>query len=90
MSAHPPGGPQPWPSSLPSSPWVLVDTPPIDQAAAALARLEAWLISADPATTATCAHALSGGEDDPIGLARWVGTLAEHLPHRIHEVDSWS
>ena len=90
MSARPPGDPQPWPSSLPPSPWVLTDTTTIDQAATALARLEHWLTGADPAATATCAHALSDGEDDPIGVARWVGTLADRLRHRIHEVDSWA
>jgi hypothetical protein len=44
MSAHPPGSPRPSPSSLPPSPWVLTDTTTVDQAAAALARLEAWLV----------------------------------------------
>jgi hypothetical protein len=90
MSAHPPGTPQPAPSSLPPSPWVLVDTTTIDQAATALARLERWLTSGDPATTAQCAHALSAGEEDPVGVARWVGTLAELLRQRLTEVDSWS
>lgn len=90
MSAHPPSCPQPSPSSLPPSPWVLVDTTTIDQAAAALGRLEAWLTGGDPAATAQAAHACSAGQDDAIAVARWVGTLAELLRHRIQEVDSWS
>jgi hypothetical protein len=90
MSAHPPGSPRPSPSSLPPSPWVLTDTTTVDQAAAALARLEAWLVGGEPAATADCADALSRGEDDSVGVARWVGTLADRLCHRIHEVDSWS
>ncbi|MBV9313884.1 MAG: hypothetical protein JO100_09100 [Pseudonocardia sp.] len=89
MSPRPPGGPQPGPSSLPPSPWVLVDTTTVDQAADALARLETWLTSGDPAATAAAAHTLSGGEDDPAGVARWVGTLAEHLPQLAEEVTSW-
>jgi hypothetical protein len=40
MSAHPPGCPQPSPSSLPPSPWVLADTTTLELAAAALTRLE--------------------------------------------------
>ena len=78
MSAHPP------------SPWVLVDTTMIEQSAAALARLEAWLLSGEPAATAQAATALSGGEDDAAGVARWVGTLADHLRQRAEEVSSWS
>jgi len=89
MSAQPPGSPQPGPS-LPPSPWILADTTTIEQAAAALAGLEAWLSSADPAATAQCAHALSGGEDDPVGVARWVGTLADRLRHHLQEASSWS
>jgi len=88
MSAQLPGCPQPSASSLPPSPWVLVDTTTLDQAAAALARLEAWLTGADPAATAEAAPALSRGEDDPAGVARWVGTLVDHLRHRVEEVDS--
>lgn len=87
MNAHPPGAPQ---SSLPPSPWVLMDTTTLEQAAAALARLETWLLSGEPAATAQAAHTLSGGEDDPAGVARWAGTLAEHLRDRIEEVNSWS
>ena len=59
-------------------------------AATALARLEQWLTSAAPAATADCAHALSRGEDDPVGVARWVATLADRLHTRIEEADTWS
>jgi hypothetical protein len=69
---------------------VLVDTTTIEQAAAALAGLEAWLLSGDPAATAKAAHALSGGEDDPVAVARWAGTLADHLRHRAEEASTWS
>ncbi len=90
MSARAPWDPQPGPSSLPPSPWILADTTTIDQATAALARLGAWLTSAESAATAQCAHALSGGEDDPVGVARWVGTLADRLRHHLQEASSWS
>jgi hypothetical protein len=87
VSAHPPGAQRP---SLPPAPWVLVDTTTIEQAAAALALLETWLLSGDPAATTAAAHALSGGEDDPTGAAHWAGTLAELLRHRIEEASTWS
>ncbi|MCA1681623.1 MAG: hypothetical protein LC700_00310 [Actinobacteria bacterium] len=77
-------------SGPPPAPWIPLDRTTVDQAAAALARLERWLASGDPAATAQCAHALSGGEDDPVGVARWVGTLAARLRTRIEEADSWS
>lgn len=84
--------PTPGPASAgpPPAPWILLDRTTVDQAAAALARLERWLTGAAPAATADCAHALSCGEDDPVGVARWVGTLADRLHTRIEEVDSWS
>ena len=63
----------------------------VEQAATALARLEGWLASGDPAATAEGAHACSGGEDNQLrGVARWVGTLAELLRHRIEEANTWS
>ncbi|MGH3707457.1 MAG: hypothetical protein ACRDRQ_05000 [Pseudonocardiaceae bacterium] len=67
-----------------------MDTTTVDQAATALARPEAWLTNGDPATAAETAHALSRGEDDSAGVARWVGTLADRLRHRAEEADSWS
>jgi hypothetical protein len=82
--------PSPASPSPPPAPWILLDRTTVDQAAAALARLERWLTSAVPAATADCAHALSCGEDDPVGVARWVGTLADRLHTRIEEMDSWS
>jgi hypothetical protein len=78
------------PPPVPPPPWVLIDPTTLDQAATALARLEGWLASGDPTATADCAHACSGGEDDPAALARWVGTLAELLRHRIEEASTWS
>jgi len=80
----------PPPSSLPTSPFVLVDTFTAAQAATALTRIEAWLLTGDPAATADCAHACSGGEDDAAAIASWVGTLADRLRHRVEEVNSWS
>ena len=82
--------PQSPPPVPPPPPWVLIDPTIVEQAATALARLEGWLASGDPAATADCAHACSGGEDDPVGVARWVGTLAELLRHRIEEANTWS
>jgi hypothetical protein len=32
----------------------------------------------------------SCGEDDPVGVARWVATLADRLHTRIEEADSCS
>ena len=74
----------------PPAPWILLDRTTVDQATAALALLQRWLASAAPAATADCAHALSCGQDDPVGIARWVGALADRLHTRIEEVDSWS
>ena len=83
--------PGPASPSPPPTPWILLDRTTVDQAAAALARLQRWLTSAAPtAATADCAHALSCGEDDPVGVARWVATLADRLHTRIEEADSWS
>jgi hypothetical protein len=65
-------------------------TTTVEQAAAALARLEHWLRRGDPGSTAECASACSGGQDDPVGVARWVGTLADHLARLAAEVNSWS
>ncbi len=90
MSAHPPGASQPSPSSLPPSPWVLIDTTTLEQLATALTRLEAWLLSGELDAATQCAHALSHGEDDPDGVAGWVGTLAEHLHQRAQEASTWS
>lgn len=90
MNPPSPGAPRPSSSPLPPSPWVLVDTTTIDQAAAALGRLEAWLSDGDPAAAAQAAHACSAGQDDAIAVARWVGTLAELLRHRIEEANPWS
>ena len=75
---------------LPLAPWILVERTTLDQTATALERLEAWLLGGelDPATD--CAHTLSRGEDDPTGVARWVGTLASQLRTRIEEASSWS
>jgi hypothetical protein len=75
---------------LPPSPFVLLDTITVEQAAAALSRLEGWLRSADPAATAACAHACSFGEDDAVSVAGWVGTLADRLRSRAEEATSWS
>jgi hypothetical protein len=82
--------PGPASPSPPPAPWIPLDRTTTGQAAAALARLEQWLTSGDPAATADCAHALSRGDDDPVGVARWVGTLADRLTTRIEEGDSWS
>lgn len=84
--------PTPSPASprLPPAPWILLDRTTVDQAAAALAQLEGWLTSGDSAAAASCAHTLSCGEDGPVGVARWVGTLADRLHTRIEEADSWS
>ena len=84
--------PTPGPASAgpPPAPWILLDRTTVDQAATALARLKRWLTSAVPAATADCAHALSCGEDDPVGVARWVGTLADLLRRRIEEANTWS
>jgi hypothetical protein len=79
----------PAPASLPASPFVLVDTTTVEQTAAALARLERWLRRGDPGSTAECAYACSGGEDNPVGVARWVGTLADHLARLAEEANSW-
>jgi hypothetical protein len=87
MSPQLPGGP---PSSLPPSPWVLVDTTTIEQAAAALALLEAWLLSGEPAAATDCATALSRGQDDAVAVARWAGALAARLHTRIEEASAWS
>ena len=85
-------GPAPCPASPspPPAPWILLDRTTADHAAAALARLEQWLASAAPVATADCAHALSLGEDDPVGVARWVGAQADRLHTRLEEADSWS
>lgn len=80
----------PGPSPLPASPFVLLDTLTVQQAATALTRLELWLVGGDPAATAACAHACSFGEDDAVAVASWVGTLADRLRNRIEEVNSWS
>jgi hypothetical protein len=82
--------PSPASPSPPPAPWILLDRTTLDQATAALARLERWLTGGDPVATADCAHALSCGEDAPVALARWVATLADRLHTRIEEVDSWS
>lgn len=83
--------PSPASPSPPPAPWILLDRTTVDQAAAALAQLEGWLTSGDSASAAaSCAHTLSCGEDDPVGVARWVGTLADRLHTRIEEADSWS
>ncbi len=82
--------PGPASPSPPPAPWILLDRTTTGQAATALARLEHWLTGGDPAATASCAHALSCGEDDPAGVARWAGTLADRLHTRIEEADSWS
>jgi hypothetical protein len=78
------------PADLPPAPWILLDRTTVEQAAAALARLEGWLTGGDPSATADCAHACSSGEDDAVAVARWVGTLADLLRHRVEEVSSWS
>ena len=80
----------PGPASLPVSPFVLVDTTVVDQAAAALARLEQWLHQGHPDAVQACAHACSNGEEDADAVAGWVGTLADLLHHRIEETRSWS
>jgi hypothetical protein len=82
--------PGPASPSPPPAPWILLDRTTVDQAAAALARLEQWLTSGDPTATADCARALSCGDDDPAGVTRWVTTLADRLTTRIEEADSWS
>jgi hypothetical protein len=80
----------PGPSPLPASPFVLLDTVTVAQAATALACLELWLLGGDRAATAACAHACSHGEDDAVAVASWVGTLADRLRNRVDEVTSWS
>jgi hypothetical protein len=87
---HPEHPELPGPSPLPASPFVLLDTVTVAQAAAALARLEVWLLRGNPAATAAYAHACSGGEDDPVAVAGWVGTLADRLRSRAEETTSWS
>lgn len=82
--------PPPATPGLPASPLVLLDATTAEQAAAALSRLQQWLHRGDSAATAACAHACSVGEDDATGVARWVGTLADLLRHRIEEANSWS
>jgi hypothetical protein len=71
---------------------VLLDTVTVSHAAAALACLELWLVGGDPAATAACAHACSGGQDDAVAVAvaSWVGTLADRLRNRVEEIRSWS
>lgn len=94
MTPHHPQHPEhpEWPGSapLPVSPFVLLDTTTVSQAAAALARLEQWLHQGDLAAVDACAHACSNGEDDADAVASWVGTLADLLRHRIEETRSWS
>jgi hypothetical protein len=75
---------------LPASPFVLVDTLTVEQAAAALSRLESWLVGGDPAAATACAHTCSAGEDDAVAVACWVGTLADRLRNRAEEARSWS
>jgi hypothetical protein len=82
--------PQFTPPNLPPSPWILVDRTTIEQTAAVLGLLETWLTEGDPDATAACADACSAGEEDAIGVARWVATLAARLGDRLKEVDSWS
>lgn len=77
-------------AGLPSSPFVLIDTALVEDAAAALSRLEGWLLEGKPAAVAACARACSFGEDDAVAVAAWVGTLAAVLTRRIEEVSSWS
>ena len=89
-SEHPEYSELPGPSPLPASPFVLLDTVTVSQSAAALARLEVWLLRGDPAATAACAHTCSGGEDDAVAVAAWVGTLADRLRTRAEETMSWS
>lgn len=67
---------------------MLLDTVTVSQAAAALARLEVWLLRG--AATAACAHTFSDGEDDAVAVASWVGTLADRLRTRAEETMSWS
>src|SRR5262249_31167964 len=74
----------------PLAPWILLDSTTVDHAAAVLERLEAWLLGGELDAATACAHALSRGEDDPIAVAGWVGTLAEHLRQRAQEANSWS
>jgi hypothetical protein len=90
MNPEPNNPELPGPAPLPASPFVLVDTLTVEQAATALTRLELWLLSGDPAATAACAHACSHGEDDAVAIAGWVGTLADRLRSRAEEVRSWS
>lgn len=80
----------PGPAPLPVSPFVLLDTTTVAQAATALARLEQWLHVGDPGPVEACAHACSNGEDDADAVASWVGTLADLLRNRIEETQSWS
>jgi hypothetical protein len=75
---------------LPASPFVLLDTLTVEQAATALTRLELWLVGGAPAATADCARACSHGEDDAVAVASWVGTLADRLRNQAEEVKSWS
>ena len=74
----------------PPPPFVLIDTTFVDQAAAALARLESGWPAATRPPEQTYAHACSNGEEDPDAVAGWVGTLSDLLRNQIEEADSWS
>ena len=75
---------------LPLAPWILLDHTTIEQTATVLERLEAWLLGGELDAATDCAHALSRGEGDPAGVARWAGTLASQLRTRIEEASAWS
>jgi hypothetical protein len=68
---------------------VLVDTTTVEQTTTVLELLEEWLAGGDPAATEACARACSAGEDDPLGVAAWIGTLAARLRDRTEETNSW-
>jgi hypothetical protein len=84
-------GPNPRSTSLPASPWILLDRTTATQAATVLDRLEQWLAgAAEPAAAASCAAACSMEQDDAFTVAAWLGALAARLEHRIEETDQWS
>jgi hypothetical protein len=85
-STPPPGSSGP---SLPPSPWVLGDTTTVEQTTTVLELLEEWLAGGNPAATEACPRACSAGEDDPLGVAAWIGTLAARLRDRTEEASSW-
>ena len=78
MPAQPPA------SDLPSSPWVLLDDDTAGQVAGLLEQLTAWLLTAPERLTSPLAQAISDGDTDPTGIARWTDALAARIRHCTH------